>query len=60
MLRRAQVRHRPVHLFLLSQKAYPVVLEYLKGKHDCTKWVKIPSDVHTPADAAEVLKMRGG
>jgi galactofuranose transport system substrate-binding protein len=35
-------------------------LEYLKGKHDWPKWVKIPSDVHTPADAADVLKKRGG
>jgi ABC-type sugar transport system substrate-binding protein len=44
----------------IGQYIYPVVLEYLKGKHDWPKWVKIPSDVHTPADAAAVLKMRGG
>ena len=30
---------------------YPVVLEYLKGKKDWPKWVKIPSDMHTQADA---------
>jgi hypothetical protein len=29
-------------------------------KSSYANWVKIPSDVHTPADAAEVLKMRGG
>jgi galactofuranose transport system substrate-binding protein len=44
----------------IGQYIYPVVLEYLKGKHDWPKWVKIPSDVHTPTDAADVLKKRGG
>jgi simple sugar transport system substrate-binding protein len=44
----------------IGQFIYPVVLDYLKGKHDWPKWVKIPSDVHSPADAADVLKKRGG
>jgi len=39
---------------------YDVVQGYLKGKRDYPKWVLIPSDLHTPADAAMVLKMKGG
>jgi simple sugar transport system substrate-binding protein len=39
---------------------YDVVQGYLKGKRDYPKWVLIPSDLHTPADAAEVLKRKGG
>jgi simple sugar transport system substrate-binding protein len=39
---------------------YDVVQGYLKGKRDYPKWVLIPSDLHTPADAAAVLKMKGG
>jgi simple sugar transport system substrate-binding protein len=39
---------------------FAVVKAYLAGKHDWPKWVVIPSDLHTIADAAEVLKKKGG
>jgi len=35
----------------IGKYIYPVVLEYLKGKKDWPKWIKIPSDLHTQADA---------
>jgi galactofuranose transport system substrate-binding protein len=35
----------------IGKYIYPVVLDYLKGKKDWPKWVKIPSDLHTQADA---------
>jgi simple sugar transport system substrate-binding protein len=44
----------------IGQYIYQVVQDYLKGKRDFPKWVVIPSDLHTPADAAEVLKRKGG
>jgi galactofuranose transport system substrate-binding protein len=34
----------------IGKYIYPVVLQYLQGKKDWPKWVKIPSDVHTAAD----------
>ena len=37
---------------------YDVVRGYLRGKHDFPKWVLIPSDLHTQADAAEMLARR--
>ena len=39
---------------------YAVVKAYLGGKHDWPKWVVIPSALHTIADAAEMLKKKGG
>jgi simple sugar transport system substrate-binding protein len=39
---------------------YAVVKAYLGGKKDWPRWVVIPSDLHTIADAAEVLKKKGG
>jgi len=44
----------------IGQYIYDVVQGYLKGKHDYPKWVVIPSDLHTPADAAAVLARKGG
>jgi simple sugar transport system substrate-binding protein len=44
----------------IGKYIYDVVQGYLKGKRDYPKWVLIPSDLHTPADAAMVLKMKGG
>ncbi len=44
----------------IGKDIYDVVQAYLKGKTDYPKWVVIPSDLHTPADAAEVLKRKGG
>jgi len=37
-----------------------VVQGYLAGKRDYPKWVLIPSDIHTPADAAKMLQQRAG
>jgi galactofuranose transport system substrate-binding protein len=34
----------------IGKYIYPVVLQYLNGKKDWPKWVKIPSDLHTQAD----------
>jgi simple sugar transport system substrate-binding protein len=44
----------------IGQYIYGVVQDYLKGKRDFPKWVVIPSDLHTPADAAAVLARKGG
>jgi len=51
----------------IGKDIYAVVKDYLAGKRDFPKvagvnypWVVIPSDVHTQADAAEMLKKRGG
>jgi simple sugar transport system substrate-binding protein len=44
----------------IGKYIYDVVQGYLGGKRDYPKWVVIPSDLHTPADAAEVLKRKGG
>ncbi len=44
----------------IGKDIYSVVKGYLGGKHDYPKWVVIPSDLHTPADAAAVLKRKGG
>jgi simple sugar transport system substrate-binding protein len=38
---------------------FDVVQGYLAGKRDVAKWVLIPSDLHTPADAAAMLARRG-
>ena len=39
---------------------FDVVQGYLRGKHDYPKWVLIPSDLHTPEDAAKMLQRAGG
>ncbi|HLH51602.1 MAG TPA: ABC transporter substrate-binding protein [Roseiarcus sp.] len=44
----------------IGKYIYDVVQGYLKGKRDYPKWVLIPSDLHTPADADEMLKKKGG
>ena len=44
----------------IGKYIYDVAQGYLKGDRDYPKWVVIPSDLHTPADAAEVLKRKGG
>ena len=36
-----------------------LVQGYLAGKRNFPKWVLIPSDLHTPADAASMLARRG-
>jgi simple sugar transport system substrate-binding protein len=38
---------------------FDVVQGYLAGKRNFPKWVLIPSDLHTPADAASMLARRG-
>jgi len=44
----------------IGPDVYSVVKAYLGGKKDWPKWVVIPSDLHTIADAAEVLKKKEG
>jgi len=43
----------------IGKYIFDVVQGYLGGKRDYPKWVLIPSDLHTPADAASVLARRG-
>jgi simple sugar transport system substrate-binding protein len=42
----------------IGKYIFDVVQGYLGGKHDYTKWVLIPSDIHTPEDAAKMLQRR--
>jgi ABC-type sugar transport system substrate-binding protein len=44
----------------IGRYIYDVVQDYLAGKRDYPKWVLIPSDLHTPADAAQMLKSPSG
>lgn len=44
----------------IGKYIYDVVQGYLRGKHDYPKWVLIPSDLHTPADAARMLQVHSG
>jgi hypothetical protein len=39
---------------------YDVVQGYVAGKRDYPKWVLIPSDLHTPGDAARMLNTPRG
>jgi galactofuranose transport system substrate-binding protein len=39
---------------------FAVVEGYLSGKRDYPKWVVIPSDLHTPEDAAQMLSRHAG
>jgi len=43
----------------IGRYVFDVVQGYLAGKRDYPKWVLIPSDLHTAADAAEMLARRG-
>lgn len=42
----------------IGKYIYPVILDYLKGKQPASKWIVIPSDLHTQADAADALKKK--
>jgi simple sugar transport system substrate-binding protein len=39
----------------IGKYIFDVVEGYLAGRHDYPKWVLIPSDLHTPEDAAQML-----
>jgi galactofuranose transport system substrate-binding protein len=43
----------------IGKYIFDVVQGYLAGRRDFPKWVLIPSDLHTPADAAAMLARRG-
>ena len=43
----------------IGKYIFDVVQGYLHGRHDYPKWVLIPSDLHTPADAAAMLARHG-
>jgi simple sugar transport system substrate-binding protein len=44
----------------IGKYIFDVVQGYLRGKHDYPKWVLIPTDLHTPEDAAKMLQRHGG
>ena len=44
----------------IGKYIFDVVQGYLAGKHDYPKWVLIPTDLHTPEDAAQMLQRHGG
>lgn len=44
----------------IGKYIFDVVQGYLHGKRDYPKWVLIPSDLHTPDDAAKMLQRRSG
>jgi len=44
----------------IGKDIFNVVQGYLGGKRDYPKWVLIPSDLHTPEDAAKMLERRAG
>jgi galactofuranose transport system substrate-binding protein len=44
----------------IGKYIYDVVEGYLAGKRDYPKWVLIPSDLHTPADATQMLQKPTG
>jgi simple sugar transport system substrate-binding protein len=44
----------------IGKYIFDVVQGYLGGRHDYPKWVLIPSDLHTAADAAAMLSRHGG
>jgi ABC-type sugar transport system substrate-binding protein len=41
----------------IGKYIFDVVQGYLRGKHDYPKWVLIPTDLHTPDDAAKMLQV---
>jgi ABC-type sugar transport system substrate-binding protein len=44
----------------IGKYVFDVVQGYLRGKHDYPKWVLIPTDLHTPEDAAKMIQRHGG
>lgn len=44
----------------IGKYIFDVVQGYLGGKHDYPKWVLIPTDLHTPDDAAKMLQRHNG
>lgn len=44
----------------IGKFVFDVVQGYLQGKRDYPKWVLIPSDLHTPEDAAKMLQRHAG
>ena len=44
----------------IGKYIFDVVQGYLHGKRDYPKWVLIPSDLHTPEDAASMLARHSG
>ena len=44
----------------IGKYIFDVVQGYLAGKHDYPKWVLIPTDLHTPEDAAKMLQRQHG
>jgi simple sugar transport system substrate-binding protein len=43
----------------IGKYIFDVVQGYLAGRRDYPKWVVIPSDLHTAADAAAMLARSG-
>jgi galactofuranose transport system substrate-binding protein len=44
----------------IGKYIFDVVQGYLQGKRDYPKWVLIPTDLHTPEDAAKMLEQQPG
>jgi ABC-type sugar transport system substrate-binding protein len=44
----------------IGKYIFDVVQGYLQGRRDYPKWVVIPTDLHTPQDAAQMLERRYG
>jgi ABC-type sugar transport system substrate-binding protein len=44
----------------IGKYIFDVVQGYLAGKHDYPKWVLIPTDLHAPEDAEQMLQRHGG
>ena len=44
----------------IGKYIFDVVQGYLRGKRDYPKWVLIPTDLHSPEDAAKMLQRHGG
>jgi simple sugar transport system substrate-binding protein len=44
----------------IGKTIFDVVQNTWQGRHDYPKWVLIPSDLHTPDDAAKMLQRRSG
>ncbi|PPQ32225.1 ABC transporter substrate-binding protein [Rhodopila globiformis] len=44
----------------IGKYTFDVVQGYLHGRRDYPKWVVIPTDLHTPQDAAQMLERRYG
>jgi ABC-type sugar transport system substrate-binding protein len=44
----------------IGKYIFDVVQGYLQGKRDYPKWVLIPTDLHTPDDAAKMLEQQPG